>query len=130
MEIWNYIQSIPGPKFLGIYAVFAAVVITLGVFWRRTDRSSGDQMTMKGELPAVVLAYLEGGLRQSVICAVFNLWKNSLVFFQTNDLNMVLVKRSDEQTTITLTGAEMKLLDFLKVAHQANSLPSRNTVRK
>src|SRR3972149_1387006 len=83
------VRQIPGPLFLLLFAVLAAIGVYLARLWSDRDGSTDYPLPDPDRFGPLAIAALRGGRNAVIRTAVFSLWKRGLI-----DIKKVEVKES------------------------------------
>ncbi|MFZ4398666.1 MAG: TIGR04222 domain-containing membrane protein [Bacteroidales bacterium] len=92
----DFIQQIPGPIFLLLYILYAAVIIILAKYLKDRDATFNLEIPETTSISAIDTALLNKGIKGAIICCIFDLWQKKMIDISKQGKSTFIKKRSDE----------------------------------
>jgi len=92
------IKEIPGPYFLLVYSIFAALVIFIAKKYAENDSTKDIEMPEPSKVSPVDIALLNKGIKGALIVTIFNLWRNKKIEIKKTSDNVILRQLTSDST--------------------------------
>ena len=108
-----FLQHIPGPQFLGGFALFSAALILMGRYLIRMDNAKGIPMPDPGRLTPIEIAALRGGPTEVSRITILNLIQKKVLGIEGKGALTKVIRLKDEFLTNPLEGI---LFNYVKTS--------------